>query len=331
MTLSWIRLTLPLSVALLPACTPPPTELTSTSDGASSSSSEGPGPSTTPGTTLPGEDTMGTQGATGTDTTMGAADTTADASVGTDDTTMGVEPTAGSDSTTGEPPRECAVPDDCDNNETCDGGTCVSACNPWGPNDYSYCVTPLGTFDSATICGEPLSCIITSVTGAIQTAVCGRSCGSACDCPAPPATGNATVTCGDVIQGGSNECYLSCANGETCPDGMSCLQDDMGNPVYCSHPVQPSQAYGNCDNIAAGCAAGYTCATSGSHSVCTELCPGGDGDCDPALPGAASAVACEALIAPPDGDDCHMPCGSSNDCPDGMDCINVFGQLCMWP
>ena len=45
----------------------------------------------------------------------------------------------------------------------------------------------------------------------------------ACDCFAPPATGDAVVTCAAVLQGGGTACVLSCGGGETCPDGMECL------------------------------------------------------------------------------------------------------------
>lgn len=336
-----IGLTLPLTAILLQACAPTPEEVATTSDVGSSTgaTSAGPGPSTTPGTTNPGEDTMGTQGGTGMDTTMGAVDTTASSSTSAGETTMGVDPsTSGStgaeSSSTGEPPPppECIVPGDCPNNETCNAmGQCESVCAVWGPNDYGYCVTPLGTFNSAVICGEALTCIVTG--NPIGSAVCGRTCTSACDCPAPAGTGNATVTCGDVVSGGANECYLSCANGETCPDGMQCLTDGMGNPFFCSHPVQPIEVYGNCDIFAAGCVAGAACAVNGTHSVCTSVCPGGSAmECEAALPGAALPVACDTVIFPPDGNDCFMPCVTTPDCPAGMDCIDDAGDLlCMWP
>ena len=336
---SWTRLMLPSSVVLLlAACNPTPDEVTSTSGAdTSSSTSAGPGP-TTPGTTMPGEDTVGTVGVTGTDTTS-SVDTTVGVSItegttvdpSTSDSSSGGE----SSSTTGDPPKpECMVPDDCPNNETCNGaGECESVCaaSGWGPNDYIYGVTPLGTFDSTTICGEMVSCVV-GYNGAdeIDTAVCGRSCTTPCDCPAPAASGDATVSCGNVTGDGTNRCYLSCDDGETCPGDMTCRPGQMGSPDYCTYTVQPIEPYGNCDGFAAGCAAGSTCSTSGANSVCTPLCPGGSpAECPAAPPG--GNVDCDTVISPPDGNDCHLDCFMADDCPDGMSCVNAFGNLCMWP
>jgi hypothetical protein len=53
--------------------------------------------------------------------------------------------------------------------------------------------------------------------------VCGRACDDVCDCWAAPATGNAPVTCRSLVEGDDGTCVLDCAGGETCPDGMSCL------------------------------------------------------------------------------------------------------------
>ncbi len=50
---------------------------------------------------------------------------------------------------------------------------------------------------------------------------CSQSgCADATECLTAPATGDAVVTCGDL--GAGNTCYLDCAGGETCPDGMTC-------------------------------------------------------------------------------------------------------------
>lgn len=287
---------------------------------------------------MPGEDTVGTVGATGTDTTMGAVDTTVGVSV-TEGTT--VDPSTSDSTSSGEssssgppPPPECMAPGDCPNNETCnDAGECESVCaaSGWGPNDYTYCVTPLGTFDSATICGEMVSCVV-GYNGAdeIDTAVCGRSCTTPCDCPAPAASGDATVSCGNVANDDINRCYLSCDNGETCPGDMTCRPGEMGGPDYCTYTVQPIEPYGSCDAFAAGCAEGSTCSTSGANSICTSLCPmGSEAECP--VPPLGGDLDCDAVISPPDGNDCHLNCFMSDDCPDGMSCVNAFGNLCMWP
>jgi hypothetical protein len=40
-----------------------------------------------------------------------------------------------------------------------------------------------------------------------------------------PATGDAEPVCADVNLDGVTDCYLDCSGGETCPDGMICVQD----------------------------------------------------------------------------------------------------------
>lgn len=62
----------------------------------------------------------------------------------------------------------------------------------------------------------------------VDVCFCHLQCETPADCPVP-ATGNPTLECERVIDGGS--CVLSCANGETCPDGMYC--DDELYPGTC--------------------------------------------------------------------------------------------------
>jgi hypothetical protein len=49
------------------------------------------------------------------------------------------------------------------------------------------------------------------------------------NCP-EPTSGNATVECSG-LQGAP--CALSCANGETCPDGMVCFDAMINNVMRC--------------------------------------------------------------------------------------------------
>lgn len=54
--------------------------------------------------------------------------------------------------------------------------------------------------------------------------VCAKRCEDVCECWAAPATGTAAVTCVPLVDGDPKKtCVLDCSNGETCPDGMECL------------------------------------------------------------------------------------------------------------
>lgn len=53
--------------------------------------------------------------------------------------------------------------------------------------------------------------------------VCTHECNDVSDCGPVPATGTAVVSCTDVTGDMTEECWLSCENGETCPDGMECF------------------------------------------------------------------------------------------------------------
>lgn len=277
------------------------------------------------GTTSITETSAGTMGATSSVTT--GMTSSVDTTEGLSATETGMTSDPG---TTGDPPPpECTMPSECDNNETCDaGGNCIAACSPWGTGSYDYCLTDLGTFDAPALCGAGQACL--SIADPIQGAACSvQGCADACDCPGPAATGDATVTCADVTGGGVADCYLSCADGEICPDGMSCFAGNI-----CLTPPAPLPMYGDCGSVDAPCLDG-TCSTAfvpgqGTFSVCVTLCEGvGTGACDPAPPG--GTMDCVGVISPPPGDDCHLACNNDGDCPMGMECIQALGRLCMWP
>lgn len=330
----WIRLTAPLTALVLHACVSTPEEVATTSDVASSSgSTTGPVQLTTPGTTMPGEDTMGTQGGTGMDTTMGAADTTVGVSV-TDGTTT-VDPSTGGSSGGGEsssgPRPECIDETQCENNEICSGGNCVDACGgAWGAGTYGNCLDDLGGIDTANACGANHICLADDHPWSL-TACSVEACGSACDCPQPPATGNATVACEELTGDMTNDCYLSCENGETCPDGMECMLDGGGFPLLCATPVPASvPLYGNCDDLAGVACDGGSCGISGSASVCTQGCAG-PGNCDSG-PAGTMAPQCADVFNPPAGNECFLPCIDAGDCPPGGQCVDVPGSTnaCMF-
>lgn len=326
----WTRLTLPLSAILLQACISTPEEVaTSSNVGASTgSTSEGPGPSTTPGTTMPGEDTMGTQGGTGMETTMGAVDTTAgSSSTSADETTMGVDPsTSGSSSSGGESsstgPIDCVLP--CGSNQECnDLGMCVEACGgAWGTGSYAHCLTEFGGFDTDAVCGLDHTCVYWN-NPITETACASQGCATACDCPAPPPTGNAIVTCGEITNPvGMNDCYLACNGGLTCPDGMTCNAGGV-----CVNPVPELPVYGDCNNLMTLCAGDPYCANApGGEAACFSNC-GDVGDCPAGPPSGTAEVACGNAVMGP-GDECYLDCSGGATCPTGMGCF--FGFLCLW-
>lgn len=276
-------------------------------------------------TTATGAEPMSTQSGSA-ESTTGVGTTAVETTHG--DTTMGVEPTS---STSGEssssgPPPECMSDDQCPSNEICDMGNCVDACGgAWGMGSYGYCLTEYGDFDTVALCGTDHVCIYVG-DPVEQTACSVQGCASACDCPPPPATGNATVSCSEITEPlGMNDCYLSCANGEVCPDGMAC--NDIG---VCMTNVSEPPPYGNCGNLAADCAApGFCTSTPGGEAVCMTSCNGA-GDCPVAAPpGGNATLACSDIDPVQPGFECFLSCIGGLMCPDGMLCIN--GTACMWP
>ena len=108
------------------------------------------------------------------------------------------------------------------------GGT-GGACDPVIPGEWNACVDMGGNVDN-TLCKWMGMGGATGFIGCLSSAsnpdanVCFISgCEDVCDCFAPPATGTAPVVCSEILQGGGKGCALSCANQETCPDGMTCL------------------------------------------------------------------------------------------------------------
>ncbi len=62
--------------------------------------------------------------------------------------------------------------------------------------------------------------------------VCTSPCMDDTDCPVP-ATGDATVVCAGPV---GDQCLLDCSGGETCPDGMDCVDVAGGMFVRCLWP-----------------------------------------------------------------------------------------------
>lgn len=149
------------------------------------------------------ESTSSSGGGSATSTTSGssgAQDSSSGAVTGVDTSTGGTstgEPvlesstgdssSSGGESSTGEPPPPDAGYGDCNNNPP------AAACLP-----DEQCLD----FGPVAVCAE-------------------QGCVGAGDCAVPP-TGNPNVSCIDLDGNGFNDCYLDCAAGQLCPDGMVC-------------------------------------------------------------------------------------------------------------
>lgn len=311
----------------LASCTETPSEVMTSIEDDSTSTTTGVGPTAGPTTLPPDETSAGTVNMTGmgTDVTTSTVDTT-DGEVTATETGS----TDSGSSSSGDPP-ECTGDEQCGSNEVCSMmGECVDACIPWGSGSYDYCLDGYGNFDTNGICGAGHQCIFWAFP--LEGTTCSvQACSDACDCPGPEATGDATVTCADITTDGISDCYLSCADDEECPDDKSCF-----GGYVCMTPTEPLPQYGNC-GIVDACDNG-TCADvfipgTGTFSVCVTLCEGvGIGACDPPPPGGTAE--CDGVISPPMGADCQLTCNSNGDCPMGMACIDPGGfnnDLCMWP
>jgi hypothetical protein len=307
--LRWARSTLPLVALVQGACAPPPGEVSTTTEAGSSGSTAG------PAETAPG-------------VTTDVVEPTSVATTGEGDTTTSVDGTTGSSESSSGPAPGCMAPEDCDSNQACETGECVDACGgAWGMGSYGYCFTEYGAVATDDLCGPDHTCVYWSDRHdqIEQTACALQGCMSACDCPPPAATGNATVSCGQITDPETmDDCFLSCKNGEDCPDDMFCT--DTG---VCATDAPEVPVYGDCGNLAPACAApGFCVDVPSGESVCTMGCAD-VGECAAAFPtGGTSPVTCTDVVPATEGFECYLSCIGFT-CPDEMTCVN--GTLCMWP
>ena len=157
----------------------------------------------------------------------GSTPTAGNTSTGSDDTSGGAASSSGGgeSSSGGAESTDDGMMDSTSAGSTGPGNTC----DPIVPGEFNACIDKGGGIDN-TLCnwiGDPdftgmVSCLTSSkVEGANVCMISG--CEDECDCFAPPPTGDAPVVCADILEGGGFACALSCAAGETCPDGMECL------------------------------------------------------------------------------------------------------------
>ncbi len=121
---------------------------------------------------------------------------------------------------------------DCSGSATCpDGMDCIGnqvcmwpdlVCEDPPPEGvYGDCLT-----EGNGVCNDVSATCLQDDTMAPTVGVCApQGCETDCDCPAAPGTGDPTVSCGTIVEGGGNACFLSCSAGEACPDGMVCFDD----------------------------------------------------------------------------------------------------------
>jgi len=309
--LRWARSLLPVVALVSGACNSTPEEVTTDLSGSSSSSDTSAGTTVTPGTTTTGT-TSPVEDGSSTSPSETAMDTTGPVSSTSESSSSGPQP-------------ECTGREGCGGNEDCEDGVCVEACGgAWGEGSYGYCLTEYGDVGTDELCGDGHLCAAWG-DPIEQTACALQGCVDACDCPPPPATGTATVTCGEIIaHARMNDCFLSCKDGETCPDGMHCVDGSV-----CATGVVDVPVYGDCGKLAADCAPPAFCTVAPTgEAVCTTGCLDSL-ECPVEFPPGGNATpACTDIDARSPGFECYLDCIGSLTCPDGMTCVN--GTLCMW-
>ncbi|MEM7152620.1 MAG: choice-of-anchor J domain-containing protein [Myxococcota bacterium] len=236
---------------------------------------------------------------------------------------------------------ECAEGETCACPEGSDPCDCTAECIPdegpcpagWGEGNYDSCADASGAAD-VTLCAEGSICVQDADPPTI-TVCAAQECTEACDCPEPPDTGDATVTCADITDDMMNDCYLSCEMDETCPAGMNCVAGFL-----CASPVPQPDPGGflNCSLTGFNCPGDQGCLQDGdgmmvpaTWSVCAEtLCTTVD-DCSFAAPATGDAVVACADPTGMGGDNaCYLDCSAKGSaCPDGMECID--DSWCAWP
>ena len=228
----------------------------------------------------------------------------------------------------------CACPegsDPCDCTAECvpDKGLCPGG---WGDGNYEPCLNEMGGAD-VSLCEEGSICVQDADPPSI-TVCTAQGCEEACDCPEPPDSGDATVTCADVTDDMVNDCYLSCEMDETCPAGMACF-----GGFVCAHAVPvPQPGYQNCSLTGFACQPGEACLNDGdgmmmdpTWAVCSQPMCMTEMDCEFAAPTSGDAVVACADPTGMGGDNtCYLDCSAKGSaCPDGMTCI--ADSWCAWP
>ncbi len=224
---------------------------------------------------------------------------------------------------------DCSVGQNCPTGMECWLGTaCVWPIGVNTDEGYGDCINqvPLDGCLSYETClfDDPL---------APSVGVCGYiDCGVPSDCPVAPPGGTAPVSCIDVTGDFLGDCFINCANGDTCPTGMSCSLGFLC--AWDPDPAIPQVGYGDCLNNGAGvaCWADEACLSDNPAAPTVAACSEGPcnvaADCRDAPPGGTAPVTCADVTGDLVGE-CYLDCAGGGTCPTGMQCFGGF--VCLWP
>jgi hypothetical protein len=208
-----------------------------------------------------------------------------------------------------------------------DGPGCPEAVE----GNYANCMTddPSANGTDVSVCGSENAVCVTDRPRHPSAGVCAvDACESACDCPAPPPTGNAPVVCDEVTEGAGRQCHMDCAEGQICPEGMFCY-----GGYICAWPsFDGGVPYGDCVNEGEDvCGPTQLCRADDDESptfgVCARLGCDDVSNC-PEAPGSGNAVLTCAPLVHGQPNACYLDCSRGETCPSGMVCFDDLN--CAW-
>ena len=187
---------------------------------------------------------------------------------------------------------------------------------PMGPEGYGNCV------DIA--CLETEQCVVRAEGTRV---VCSyQDCEETEDCTTPPPGGNPTVRCSQADEDEGGECLMFCNEGEACPDGMECVNNQI---CMWSYDQTMHEGFADClGDDAVPCLPGETCVTDAeagmdaSYNVCTYLGCETVEDCPlpPEDEQSTAQVVCGERLEYSDMGECFLDCSEGQVCPQGMVC-----------